>query len=183
MNGARPATTVEPSHGDAALSEERLFDLLGNERRRSCLQCLATAGGRTTVQELAADVAVRVSDEGTPPDDIRDSVYISLCQNHLPKLDDAGVVTYDSAEKTVGPGPAFPVVERHLQVDDAGDGGGHAPYYALVSLATLLVLGGTTYVVPAAQSYGIPTVLAMHALASVATGRRVLARRTSAGRR
>jgi len=104
MNGARIETAAGPSHGEAALSEERLFDPPGNERRRSCLQCLAAIGGETTVQELASDVARRVSDEETSPDDIRDSVYISLCQNHLPKLADAGVVGYDSAEKTVGPG-------------------------------------------------------------------------------
>jgi len=118
-----------------------------------------------------------VSDEETSPDDIRDSVYISLCQNHLPKLADAGVVGYDSAEKTVGPGPAFPVVERHLRADTTGDGDGvYTSYYALVSLATLLVLGGSAYVLPAVQSYGVPTVLAIHALAVVATGRRLLSR-------
>ncbi|SFR88951.1 hypothetical protein SAMN05216559_0556 [Halomicrobium zhouii] len=178
MNGARIETAAGPSHGDAGLSEERLFDLLGNERRRSCLQCLASVGGTTTVQELATDVATRVSDEETSPDDIRDSVYISLCQNHLPKLADAGVVGYDSTEKTVGPGPAFPVVERHLQVEATGDGDDeYTSYYALVSLATLLVLGATAYVVPAVQSYGVLSVLAIHALVVVvATARRLRSR-------
>lgn len=175
MNGALLEATSSASNGDETLSEERLFDLLGNERRRSCLQCLAVVEGAITVQDLASQVAARVSDEERSPEDIRDSVYISLCQNHLPKLDDAGVVEYDAGEKTVGSGRAFPVVERHLQADAAGGSDRDTTeYYFLASLVTVLVLGASTYAVPAALSYGVPALIAVHGVAALVMGRRLL---------
>lgn len=174
MNGALVETMSSASNGDETLSEERLFDLLGNERRRSCLQCLAAVEGAIPVQELATQVAARVSDDGASPDDIRDSVYISLCQNHLPKLDDAGVVDYDPAEKTAGPGQSFPVVERHLQVDTGGAPGGETMrYYFLLSVLTVFVLGAGTLAAPVALSYGVQALIVVHAVAVLVIGRRL----------
>lgn len=175
MTGPPIETTSSAPNGDEILGEDRLFDLLGNERRRSCLQCLADVEGRITVQDLASRVAARVSDEECSPDDIHDSVYISLCQNHLPKLDDARVVDYDAAEKTVRPGRAFPVVERHLRADSVDASGQDAMrYYFLTSVVTVLVLGAATYAVPAALSYAVPALVAVHTMAVLATGQRLL---------
>ncbi len=174
MNGAQSGATSTPSSEADVLGEERLFDLLGNERRRSCLQCLAAVDGTMTVQDLASQVAVRVSDEGNSPAEIRDSVYISLCQNHLPKLDDAGVVDYDDADKTVGQGPTFPVVERHLLADPArSPAGTPTRYYLLASAVTAVVLGAAMSGAAPALSYGLPALTAVHALVAVALGRRL----------
>lgn len=175
MNGALLEVASSASNCGQTLGEEQLFDLLGNERRRSCLQCLAIVEGTITVQDLASQVAARVSGEECSPDDIRDSVYISLCQNHLPKLDDAGVVDYDPAEKIVGPGRAFPAVERHLQTDSADVSGRATTWYCfLASVATVLVLGSATYGVPVALAYGVPALVAVHVVTVLALGRRLL---------
>lgn len=175
MNGASLATSASSSNSGETLSEERLFDLLGNERRRSCLQCLIGLEGAIPVQDLANQVATSVSGEDRSASDIRDSVYISLCQNHLPKLDDAGVVEYDSGEKTVSPGPAFPAVERHLQVDSAeATDGDAAQWYVLASVVTVLVLAPATYAVPTALPVAVPMVLTLHGVVALAIGRRLL---------
>lgn len=169
MNGASLATTADTSVADATLSEERLFDLLGNERRRSCLQCLTDLEGTIAVQDLATRVAERVSDDETSPSAIRDSVYISLCQNHLPKLHDAGVVEYDSEAKTARRGPTFPAVERHLQVDAADPADGdETPYYLLASVVTVFVLAIATYAVPGTLPYAVPALLVLHSGAALA---------------
>ena len=168
---ASPTAAVDGRSPD----EDRVFELLGNERRRSCLQRLAAADGAITVQDLATEVAELVSDEGMSPDEIRNSVYISLCQNHLPKLDAADVVEYDSAEKVVSRGRAFPAIERHLTAVRSGpreSAGGR--YHFLLSVATVLVLLAALAGVPFVGTYGLALLVAVHALAAVAVARRYL---------
>lgn len=54
-----------------------------------------------SLRELSVSIAERESGESPPPTDLRESVYNSLHQTHLPKLDREGVVIYDKDRKTV----------------------------------------------------------------------------------
>jgi hypothetical protein len=62
------------------------------------LYSLAEAGGEASLDELARSVAA--SENDTPRSEITDSqrrqVFIPLYQMHVPKLEDAGVVAFDS---------------------------------------------------------------------------------------
>jgi hypothetical protein len=97
----------------AAIDEDTLFEILGNERRRTCLKLLAQSDESWDVSYLSERVATDVTDEPSAAEEIYDSVYISLCQTHLPKLDKAGLVDYDAEIKTVTIGPAADSIRQY----------------------------------------------------------------------
>lgn len=81
-----------------SLSQDTVFDLLSNSRRRFVLHYLERADGPVRLSELAAEIAAienEVSvDELTSQQ--RKRTYVSLYQTHIPKLQDAGAVSYDA---------------------------------------------------------------------------------------
>ena len=83
------------------LPETEIHDLLRNERRQQVIQYMQRTVGSATLRELAEEIAEAETGESPPPRNIRDSVYNSLHQTHLPKLDRRDVVDYDSDRKTV----------------------------------------------------------------------------------
>jgi len=88
---------------DAELPTDRAFDLLGDATRRRTLSVLQGADGAIALDDLAAEVVADASD-ATPEEvsrDRRERIATSLHHCHLPKLDDADVVTYDSAGNRV----------------------------------------------------------------------------------
>jgi hypothetical protein len=76
-------------------------DILRNDRRRNAIRQLRHEGGSVELRELAEGIAEVETGESPPPRNIRDSVYNSLHQSHLPKLDDRGIVEYDRDRKTI----------------------------------------------------------------------------------
>ncbi|MFB6069130.1 MAG: hypothetical protein ABEJ90_04305 [Halobacterium sp.] len=83
------------------LPETEIHDILRNERRRRVLEHLQESVGSVTLRELAETIAANEAGESPPPRQLRESVYNSLHQTHLPKLDSEGVVDYDQHRKTV----------------------------------------------------------------------------------
>ena len=83
------------------IDEREIHDILRNWRRRMVIKELKSSAGSMTLRELAETLAASESGESPPPRNVRNSVYNSLHQTHLPKLDDAGVVSYDTDRKTV----------------------------------------------------------------------------------
>lgn len=79
------------------LSKDEVFHILQTERRRIVLDHLRTTDGPVRLRDLAEHVAAREHDVTVPEvtSDQRQRVYISLYQNHLPKLDEGGVIRYD----------------------------------------------------------------------------------------
>lgn len=80
------------------LSQDVVFDLLSSPRRRFVLYYLNQIDEEVTIGELADEVAaweneVDVEDLSSQQ---RKRVYVSLYQTHVPKMDDAGIVEYDS---------------------------------------------------------------------------------------
>ncbi|MFC7044116.1 hypothetical protein ACFQH6_00675 [Halobacteriaceae archaeon GCM10025711] len=64
----------------------------------------ATPGrGELSAGELAERIASLETGETPPPRNARQSAYVSLHQTHLPKLDELGIVDYDSNSKVVTP--------------------------------------------------------------------------------
>mgnify|MGYP000274207228 CR=1 FL=1 len=83
------------------LAETDIHDILRNDRRRRVLRHLQESVGTVTLRELSETIAAHESGETPPPRQLRQSVYNSLHQTHLPKLDDENVVDYDKQRKTV----------------------------------------------------------------------------------
>ncbi|SNZ16932.1 hypothetical protein SAMN06269185_2818 [Natronoarchaeum philippinense] len=92
------------SHPDRdALSQDVVFDLLSSPRRRFVLYYLNQVDGEIEIGELADEVAAWENE--TAVDDLtsqqRKRVYVSLYQTHVPKMEDAGIIEYDSDGGTV----------------------------------------------------------------------------------
>ncbi len=81
------------------LDESQIHNVLRNERRRETIRYLRQAGDSLAVDDLAEHIATLETGETPPPRNVRKSVYVSLHQTHLPKLDDLGIVEYDQRSK------------------------------------------------------------------------------------
>jgi hypothetical protein len=106
MSLAEPRLGSEPSDppADASrLSKDVIFEVLKNRRRRDVLEYLQAAEGTVTLSELAERIAAWEND--VPVSALnstqRKRVYVALYQTHLPKMDDVGVIDYDSDRGTV----------------------------------------------------------------------------------
>jgi hypothetical protein len=86
--------------GETELDRDRVFALLKNPRRRAVLVQLRAT---TTLSDLADQIAAEEND--TTPEQLSSSerkrVYISLYQNHLPKLAEFGAIDYDQSRGDV----------------------------------------------------------------------------------
>lgn len=91
------------SRNHTAPTEDDVYELLSNRRRRLLLHYLAENEGRAGIEDVTGYIASVEKDRPVEeiPEDARRSVYISLYQVHLPKLADYGVVTYDLDEGAV----------------------------------------------------------------------------------
>lgn len=96
--------------------ESEVHDLLRNERRRRVIKYLQQTVGSTTLRELAESIAEKETGISPPPKNIRQSVYNSLHQTHLPKLDELGVITYDSDRKTISLSETARTVDVYMEV-------------------------------------------------------------------
>lgn len=96
--------------------ESEVHDLLRNERRRQVIKYLQRTVGSTTLREIAEAIAEKETGISPPPKNIRQSVYNSLHQTHLPKLDDLGVVAYDSDRKTIRLTETARTVDVYMEV-------------------------------------------------------------------
>jgi hypothetical protein len=151
------------------LDESEVYDILRNDRRRFVIEHLRDHGGQSSVGALADQLAGEESGESPPPKNVRQSVYVSLHQTHLPRLDEAGVVAYDARSKAVEllDGAAavtvyMEVVERHgLTTNEL---------YVTLSvlgllsvLASLLAVPGFGWLAPTVVAAGFLAVIAVTA--------------------
>lgn len=120
---------------DRGLSRDDIFNILRNSRRRAVICHLRTA--RTiTLSELAEQIASDECDTSVEQvsSEQRKRVYVSLHQNHLPKMDRKGVVNYDQDRGTVELGDISRVTPYlSSEVDDS------APRYLHMTLAASII--------------------------------------------
>lgn len=109
--------TVSEESAVTELQEGEIHDILRNDRRRLAITCLQDAEQNSlSVRELSEQVAALETGEEPPPRNKRQSVYVSLHQTHLPKLDSHGIVNYDSDSKLVSLGERVREVEVYMEV-------------------------------------------------------------------
>jgi hypothetical protein len=99
-------------------TEDDLFDVLANRRRRYAVHALKREHGETDIGDVAEQVAAWEYDVDVEQVsyDERKRVYTALQQSHLPKMDDAGVVDFDKNRGTVEPTDALGDVEVYMDV-------------------------------------------------------------------
>lgn len=98
------------------LAETEIHDILRNNRRRRVIEHLQESVGTVTLRELAETIAAHESGDSPAPRPVRESVYNSLHQTHLPKLDDEGVIEYDEHRKTIELRPGARDVNVYMEV-------------------------------------------------------------------
>ena len=147
------------------LSASEIHDVLRNDRRRLVLARLRATGALETVSDLAEHIGGVEAGESPPPRNVRQSVYVSLHQTHLPKLDELGIVDYDPNEKTVERAANADEVEAYLGGDSDDDGLPPAYYAGLGVLgaaavfATVAGVPGFRAASPAAVGLGLSAAL------------------------
>lgn len=96
-----------------------LFDVLGNRRRRYVIWCLHQEKCPVKSSELAETIAAweEATDREQVPSSLYQSIYNSLYQTHLPRLEAAGVVEFDQSRNLVYPTARMAEVE--LFIDSA----------------------------------------------------------------
>jgi len=135
------AREVEPAGRDQQLSRDDAFEMLSNRRRRYVLHYLQETGD-TELSDLAEQVAAWENDSSVPELSAseRKTVYTSLQQFHLPKMDDTGVVEFDRRDGAVELTEAASGLDIYLEVVDEYD----IPwsvYYLGFSLVGLTMVG------------------------------------------
>lgn len=113
------------------------------------LEQLGTSDGRVSLRDLSERIAERESDQTPAPRDVRRSVYVSLQQTHLPKLDELGIVSYDDDEQVVSLAKNAEELNVYMEVVPTY-GLSWAEYYAAVALVGLLSV--------LASSIGVPVI-------------------------
>lgn len=89
------------------------FDILADPRRRQLLLLLDDVDRDDRIS--LADLSERLAEEADGDESSRD-VAISLHHHHLPKLEDAGLLAYDPATKTV----SHVTISDEVSVADSG---------------------------------------------------------------
>ncbi|WP_137684077.1 DUF7344 domain-containing protein [Haloarcula mannanilytica] len=155
--------TTAPTDQDG-LDDATIFEILGNKRRRACLHCLAEHETGMSVSSLGRQVARAVADAGTDSDELYDSVYISLCQTHLPKLDAVGLVEYDHDRKQVAPGPRFDAIRQQFEAARTIEGRSSDTVRAgpVASVLTIAVSAAAAVSPPAARPILLFGLVAVH---------------------
>lgn len=105
---------------EQTLSQDDVFELLSSPRRRYVLYHLREAEEPIELTTLAEQVAAWENE--TSVDEIteqeRKRVYVSLYQTHIPRLDEAGVVSYDKDSGMVMLQPDADQIDTYLSSAD-----------------------------------------------------------------
>ena len=130
---------MNENHSRGELEPSEIHNVLRNERRRQALKHLGQHSGTLTVDALAKHIASLETGESPPPHDVRKSVYVSLHQTHLPKLDELGIIEYDLRSKELVLTDVAKEVEVYMEIVPRGDISWDM-YYLGVSILALTTL-------------------------------------------
>lgn len=115
------SSAVDESWEAVPMSPDDVFSALSNGRRRIVILSVARSDGRVGAGDLAVEIAA--IEHEIHPDTVsgqqRAAVYVTLVQNHLPKLDKLGVVKFDERSKQVEAQTATEPLARVIQSVEA----------------------------------------------------------------
>lgn len=128
------------------LSQQKLYQLLSNQRRRFTIHYLQQHEQETDLSTLAETIARWEAgvDAETITHRQRKSVYTSLQQSHLPKLDDAGIVDFNRRASVVAPTDQLQTISIYTEVVSDRDIA-WSKYYLTLSGMMLLVVAAAQF--------------------------------------
>lgn len=129
-----------------SLPHDVAFDVLSNARRRFILRQLQSEPSGLELGEIAAELAA--VENGAPVEELsrqdRKRIYVSLYQTHIPKLEDVGIIDYDTETGLVRPTDRLD--ELALYFNRTTDDTSYEPLYLGVAIAGLALLASTNLV-------------------------------------
>ncbi|WP_243837898.1 hypothetical protein [Halobacterium sp. R2-5] len=156
-----------------APTEDELFDVLSNRRRRYAAHALKSEDGAMDLGDVAEQVAAW--EYGVDVEQVsyeeRKRVYTALQQSHLPMMDEAGVVDFDKNRGTVEPTPSLDDVEVYMDIVQGREIPWSVYYLGLSGVAVSLMagvwVGAWPFAVLSDVAWGV-AVTAMFAVSAVA---------------
>lgn len=144
-------TGIVQNNDDEGLERTEIHQVLSNRRRQLTLQYLAQNGGSMEVRELSEEIASEFSSERPAPRDLRASVYSSLHQTHLPKLDELQVVDYGLDSNSVSLSERFDDVKLYMDIKTP---------YSITWTDVYFFLGVSSLLILLATEVGLPVISA-----------------------
>ncbi len=129
--------------GDEPLDRAEIHDVLSNDRRWRVLELLGDEDPRD-LRSLANDIAAAEFGESPAPRQARQSVYVTLHQNHLPKLHSLGIVQYDDTSKMVELDRRADEIDVYLEVVERDELSWTEYYLGVVVLGLVTALASYT---------------------------------------
>ena len=129
--------------GSVDLSKSDIFDLLRNQRRRFVVYYLQDHGDDSVeLGTLATQIAVweNTVPAGEVSADQRKRVYTALQQTHLPRMDDAGIIEFDSSRGTIRATDSLTDLTIYLEVVPGNEFAWYEYYLALGAVCTALMV-------------------------------------------
>ena len=141
--GSTTTPTAEPRSKIDDLSEDDVFEMLSNRRRRFVIHALKRAEEPVDVSELSTHVTAW--ERGVEPDAVkyedRRNVYSTLQRTHLPKLEEKNVVRVDEETNLVEPTPTLDDLDVYIEVLRGREIPWSLYYFGLAVLAALVLFG------------------------------------------
>ena len=136
------ATTDGPRRRGGELSEDEIFEVLSNRRRRFVIHALKRAEEPIEISELSTRVTAweRDVDPAEVQYDDRRNVYSTLQRTHLPKLEEKNVVTVHEEENLVEPTPELENLDIYVEVLRSREIPWSLYYVGLAGVAASLLL-------------------------------------------
>ena len=134
------------SRNGGELSEDDVFEVLSNRRRRFVIHALKRAEGPLDVTELSTHVTAwehNIDTDEVRYEDRR-NVYSTLQRTHLPKLEEKNVVTVHEEENLVEPTPELENLDIYVEVLRSKEIPWSLYYVGLAGLAASLLLAVVT---------------------------------------
>ena len=130
-----------PSDVGVDISDDELYDVLANQRRRFAVHLLKREEETMEIGDMAEQIAAWENDvdmaEITGSD--RKRVYTALQQSHLPKMDRAGVVHFNKNRGVVEPTDALQNIDLYMDVVEGKEIPWSEYYIGLSGVALALV--------------------------------------------
>jgi hypothetical protein len=102
------------------LSKSDIFGVLQNDRRRHILEILRSQGSQS-VRSLSEEIARLESETDEPKTSVRKSIYVSLLQTHIPKMEGLEILKYDREHDAVELLPAAHNFDVYMETVKKGD--------------------------------------------------------------
>lgn len=143
LNALLGETTAERDDKND-LPTDAVFEVLYNRRRRDVIRYLRERDGSATASDLAEHIAAKENDITVQQlsSSQRKRVYVGLYQNHLPMMDDIGVIDYEKDRGTVQLRECVTQLEPYLD-DTVGTDGRWKTVAGAFVLVGVLLLGFT----------------------------------------